>query len=263
MDEKKIQELGKDNFIRGRLFQGKPSEVAKYQGLVTGRTGLSALLKYELITNLFGPIPGALGLVLRRRFYKSLFQEVGRGLVIGRNVVVRYPDQIRIGDRVVLDDQSVLDARGAGKGGIVIADEVFIGRGAVIQSKYGPISIGEKTNIGGNALLCAMGGVTIGKSVLVAGGCYISGGMYHTERTDLPIAEQGIYTRGPVSIGDGSWIGMGAIILDGVTIGKGCVVAAGAVVTRDLPDDAVAAGVPADIKRIRRSEEVSMGKSGK
>lgn len=256
MDTKKIQELEKGNFIRGRLFQGQQSEVTKYQGLVTGKTGLLALLKYELITALFGPISGALGIVLRRRFYKSLFQEAGRGLVLGRNTVVRYPDQIRIGRQVVLDDQSVLDARGAGKEGIVIGDEVFIGRGATIQSKYGPIQIGEKTNIGSNSLICAMGGVMIGKSVLIAGGCYISGGMYHAGRTDVPISEQGVYTCGPVSIGDGSWIGMGAIILDGVNIGKGCIVGAGAVVTRDLPDYAVAAGVPAQIKRIRKPEEV-------
>lgn len=263
MRERPPQELEKEFFIRKRLFDGKQSEREKYQGMVTGRGGLLALLQYEFITTLFGPIPGALGLVLRRRFYRSLFQEVGRGLILGRNIVVRYPERIRLGNRVVVDDQALIDARGAEEGGVVIGEEVFIGRGAVIQSKSGPIEIGEKTNIGSNSLICAMGSVRIGKSVLIAGGCYISGGMYHTERTDLPIAEQGIYTRGPVSIGDGSWIGMGAIILDGVRIGKGCVIAAGAVVTRDLPDDAVAAGVPANIKRIRKSEEVLMGKSGR
>ncbi|GAA1345222.1 hypothetical protein GCM10009594_22480 [Kocuria palustris] len=63
----------------------------------------------------------------------------------------------------------------------------------------------------------------------------------------------------PVHVGDGSWIGAGAIILPGVTIGSGCVIGAGAVVTKDCAADGVYAGVPA--RRIRElpddSPEVS------
>jgi acetyltransferase-like isoleucine patch superfamily enzyme len=50
-----------------------------------------------------------------------------------------------------------------------------------------------------------------------------------------------------IRIGDGCWIASGAMITGGVTIGKHCIVAAGAVVTKDLPDHAIAAGVPARI----------------
>jgi len=249
-----IQELERGQFIRGRLFDEQKSNVAKYRELVIGRGGVLSLIHYELLTSLLAPVPGALGLFLRSRFYRGLFRRAGTGLIIGRNVVIRHADNMSLGHRVVVDDQAVLDARGAGVDGLFIGNEVIIGRGAMIVSKYGPVVIGEQTNIGSNTVVCAMGRITIGKSVLIAGGCYISGGLYHTDRIDMPIAEQGIYTRGPVEIGDGSWLGMGVIVVDGVKIGKGCVVAAGAVVTRSLPDYAVAAGVPAVVKRIRELE---------
>lgn len=53
----------------------------------------------------------------------------------------------------------------------------------------------------------------------------------------------------PIEIGDGCWIGARSVILGGVRIGAGCVVAAGSVVTRDVPDNMLVAGVPARIKR--------------
>ena len=58
--------------------------------------------------------------------------------------------------------------------------------------------------------------------------------------------EQGVSTQ-PVVIGDDVWIGANAVILPGVTIGRHCVVAAGAVVTKDVPDNTVVGGVPAKI----------------
>ena len=52
-----------------------------------------------------------------------------------------------------------------------------------------------------------------------------------------------------ITIGNGCWIGAGAIILDGVTVGEGCVIAAGAVVTQDVKSNVLVAGVPAVVKR--------------
>ncbi len=99
--------------------------------------------------------------------------------------------------------------------------------------------IEEKTSIGTQSTIIALRGITIGRSVIIAGGCYIAGGLYRTGRVDVPISEQGVYTRGPVSIGDGSWLGLGAIVVDGVKIGKCCVVGARVVVTEDIPDFAI------------------------
>ncbi len=87
--------------------------------------------------------------------------------------------------------------------------------------------------------------------MLIAGNCYLGGGRYYIDRVDIPIMEQGVYTRGRLTIGDDVWLGAGAVVLDGVKVGKGCIIGAGAVVTKDLPDYSIAAGVPAKVIKSR------------
>jgi acetyltransferase-like isoleucine patch superfamily enzyme len=246
-----VQELEKGGLIRQRLFDRGQSAAAKYQALVTGRAGKLALVRYELTTLLFGGLPGALGLAARKFAYRGLFRSCGRGLVVGRGVTLRHADKITLGNNVIIDDFCVLDGRGSGDEGVVIGDNVIISRGCTVQSKFGPIRIGTGSNIGAGTLICAMGGVEIGESVLIAGSCSISGGQYHLEDLATPIMHQGAYTRGPVSIGNGSWLGMKVLVLDSVAIGQGCAVGSGSVVTRDLPDFAIAAGAPARLIKMR------------
>ena len=248
-------ELDSASFIRTRMFQEEGSDLDKYQALVTGETGRLALVRYELLMGFVALIPGGAGLVLRRYLYRSIFRKMGRGVVIGRNVVIRHADKISLGDRVVIDDDCVIDGRGAGDSGIQIGDDVIINRGCTVQSKQGEIVIGAKSSIGAHSVVVSMGGVTIDESVLIAGGCYISGGMYHNESLTRPINEQGVYSDGPVEIGRGSWFGMGAIVLDAVRVGQGVIVGAGAVVARDLPDFVIASGVPAQVRRTRKAGE--------
>jgi acetyltransferase-like isoleucine patch superfamily enzyme len=249
--EEQPRELDHNQLIRQRLFKSQQSSGAKYQSLVTGRPGLMSLLRYEITTTLVGGIPGALGLLLRRLLYRGLFRQCGPGLILGRGVTIRHADKIRLGRHVVIDDFCVLDGRGAGEEGLILEDEVIVNRGTIVQSKFGPVRIGSGTNIGAGSHLCAMGGIDIGEAVLITGNCTISGGRYHTEALDVPIMQQGAYTHGPISIGRGCWLGMKVLVLDGVRIGQGCAIGAGAVVNRDLPDYAVAAGVPAEVIRIR------------
>ncbi|MCC6682534.1 MAG: acyltransferase [Phycisphaeraceae bacterium] len=247
MPQGEIRELSGGSFIREKMHGEKQSKRAMYQSLVTGKTGLLALLHYELVTGLFGRLPGALGLVLRKMFFKRLFRGCGGGLVIGSGVTIRHGDKITLGRNVVIDDECVLDARGAGDEGLVIGDNVIISRGCTIQCKSGPISIGDNSNIGSHTLICAMGGVRIGSYALIAGSCSISGGQYHSQDPDKPIMQQGIFTRGPVVIGDGAWLGMKVLVLDAVSIGPNAIIGSGAVVTKDVPDRAVAVGVPAKV----------------
>lgn len=58
----------------------------------------------------------------------------------------------------------------------------------------------------------------------------------------------------PIRIGDDVWIGACSVVLPGVTVGNGCVVAAGSVVTRDVPDNVLVAGVPAVVKKLLSAE---------
>jgi acetyltransferase-like isoleucine patch superfamily enzyme len=254
MQSADTRDLEAKTFIRDRLYGGEKGNVSRYRELVVGGTGVWRLIKYELITSLCGPMPGAAGVLLRKLFYSRLFGSVGRGLIVGRGVTVRHPQKIHLGDSVVLDDHSVIDARGAGEGEVVIGDKVIIGRHAQLLAKNGHIAIGSGSNIGAASCIVSRGGVSIGRSALIGGECHISGGVFYTEDLDVPIMHQGIYTRGPITIGDGVWLGMKVGVLDGISVGTGCVIGAGAIVTRDVPDYAVAAGVPARVLKYRGSQ---------
>ena len=97
---------------------------------------------------------------------------------------------------------------------------------------------------------CQLGLVRLERDVLLASGVQIpSGGKTHYfDDPTRPIREQGGERR-LVTIGAGAWIGTGAIVL--ADVGKGTVVAAGAVVTKPLPENVIAAGVPAKVIRSR------------
>ena len=198
-----------------------------------------------------GHIPGALGLLLRKIFYPTLFKAVGKGVVFGRSIVVRHPNKIELGDGVVIDDYALLDGRGAGEDGLVIGKDVIINRYATIQAKVGAIQIGANTNIGARTSIIAQGGVIIGEMVTFAGGCTISGGAYKVFRDETSPREHGRFTRGPIMIDNKCRFGMGCMVLDGVHIKEGTILGAMSLVTEDLPEFSVAAGIPAKVKYLR------------
>ncbi|MGF1494219.1 MAG: acyltransferase [Microcoleaceae cyanobacterium] len=236
-----------------QLNQSKSSLLQRYQEKALGETGLGTLLRYELSMLLVGNLPGALGYVARKALFPKLFRTVGGGVIFGRGLVLRHPGKISLGDRVAIDDYGSLDASGAGEAGVTLGNDVMISRNCVIQGKTGPLKIGDRTDIGCNVVISSITGISIGHSVLIAGNCYIGGGRYIADRIDVPLMDQGLFSKGPVTIGDDVWLGAGAIVLDGVTIGKGCIVGAGSVVTKNLPDYSIAVGVPAKVIK-QRSE---------
>ncbi|MDE7456775.1 MAG: acyltransferase [Prevotella sp.] len=126
----------------------------------------------------------------------------------------------------------------------------FLGRQSVIESyccinnAVGDVVIGDHTRIGIHNTI--IGPVCIGNHVNLAQGITVTALNHNFEDTTKRIDEQGISTK-PVIIGDDVWIGANAVVLPGVTIGRHCVVAAGAVVTKDVPDHSVVGGVPAKI----------------
>jgi acetyltransferase-like isoleucine patch superfamily enzyme len=226
------------------------SPLQKYQELVVGSRSLARLLLHELVVTLTSWVPGALGLVLRRITYPWLIGQVGRNPTFGHGVVLRHPGKVRLGDNVVVDDHVVLDAKGSTNAGITIGDHVFLGRGTILSCKDGDIVLGDHVNIGFHSEIFSGSSVTVGRYGLFAAYTYLVGGGHEFERADVPVIEQGRQSRGIV-LGENVWLGTGAKVLDGVTIGRDVVVGANAVVTSDLPDGAVAAGVPARVIRSR------------
>ncbi|PID56174.1 acetyltransferase [candidate division KSB3 bacterium] len=233
------------------------SALKKYQVTVLGKEGIVPLLKFELIMLLCSWVPGALGFVLRKVFYKSLFAEIGQGVVFGRNLVLRHPHKIKIGSHVMIDDQCVLDAKGCESAEFVLGNNVIVSRGCVLSAKSGRLLIGDNVNFGAHCLLYSGKEIRIGHDTLFAAQCYIGGSMYHLDEPDVPPIQQGSYARG-VSIGSGCWLGAGAKVLDGVEIGDGVIMGAGAIANKTLEAFTIAVGIPAKVIKQRKAEKESM-----
>lgn len=229
------------------------SALRKYQDAIVGSRSMLRLLRFELTQMLVGPVPGAFGLALRKALLPGLLGSCGGGSVFGRSVVLRQPHRVHIGRAVVIDDQCCLDAITEQPEGIRIGDTTMIGMGTKLAAKLGTITIGQNCGLGANVTIHSSvgGSVTIGSNVLIAGHVYLGGGQYHTDRTDVSIAEQGHIEGLSLAIGDNCWIGANATVVNGVSVGHDAIVAAGAVVTKDVPPFAIVGGVPAKVLRVR------------
>ncbi len=240
------------------LGDAKASALRKYADFFVGRPGLAPLLFFEVATVLGSVTPGAAGYLVRKTLYRRLLGRCGGGVQWGRNITLRHPFKMHIGDGTAIDDDCLLDARGAvpGTGGFTLGAGVLIARACLIQSKTdaGYVHIGDGCSIGGQTTLSSAGGIRLGRKVLIAGQAYIGGARYHLDRLDLHPIDAGTYSKGPVTIGDGAWLGAGVRVIDGVTIGEGAVVGAGAVVTKDVEPYAIVAGVPAKPIGLRRGK---------
>lgn len=234
-----------------QLHKKESSRLKKYQEKAIGDTRLMSFFKYELVNILSGNLSGSLGYLLRKRFYSCLLKNAGNDVIFGKGIVLRHPGNISIGDRTAIDDYALIDASGAGEKGIQISDDCIISRNCVVQGKEGSVFIGCKADIGCNTIISSIGGTIIGESVLIAGNCYIGGSQYLSDRLDVPMMDQGIYTNGPINISDDVWLGAGVSILDGVKIGRGSIIGAGAVVTKDIPEYSIAVGIPAKVIKKR------------
>lgn len=244
-----MKEISKTKLIRAKLAEGKSSSLQLYRFLTVGEKGWGYFVAYELLTCILGPMPGALGLFLRQKLYGFLFKSMGRGCIIGRNVSIRNPQNMVLGNNVTIDDNCLLDARGGSEDGFFLGDEVIINRSCTVLAKTGPLRLGNRTSIGSNGVLVSIDGLTTGEAVLFAGGCCLSGGTYKFDDPDTPVMDQETYSKGPITIGAGAWLGTNALILDGISVGAGAVIGAGAVVTKDVPRRGVAVGVPARLVR--------------
>ena len=126
-----------------------------------------------------------------------------------------------------------------------------MGDGVVIKGNFNcdygrHISIGSNVFINCNVTILDTNRVTIGNDVFIAPGVVISPAS-HPIDPERRAAK--IYVSSPVVIKDRAWIGANATVLPGVTIGKNAIVGAGAVVTKDVPDNCIVAGVPAKLVR--------------
>lgn len=129
-----------------------------------------------------------------------------------------------------------------------VGKNVNIEKNATICSE---VSIGDNSGVGINAII--PNGVTIGENVMMGQDCIIYTTNHEHSSIEIPMCQQGMTERRPVTIGNDVWIGARVIILPGVKIGNGSIIGAGAVVTKDVPDYVIFAGNPAKVVKSRCS----------
>lgn len=161
-------------------------------------------------------------------------------------VTVRRGANVFIGDRVAIyggEEEA---------GPVVLGDRVHIHRDTIIEiGSGGGLSIGADTHIQPRCVLNAFRSpIRIGRGVQIGTGSKFFS-YEHGLAPGRSIAEQPLRSKGGIEIEDGALLGAGVMVLDGVCIGKGAVVGAGAVVKHDVPDQAIAVGVPARVVRMR------------
>lgn len=156
---------------------------------------------------------------------------LGRHVFIGDRVVIYQHEgggPVELGDQVMLFDEIIIE--------ILSGGGLIIGADTAIQPRC--------------HFTTGIASIRIGKGVQIAPQC----AFYSYDHGTLPdrlIRNQPLQSKGPIIIEDDAWIGFGVIVLSGVHIGKGAVIGAGSVVTRDVPDGAVAAGSPARVVKMR------------
>ena len=147
-----------------------------------------------------------------------------------------------IGPKVVLQTGA--------RGRIELGRWSWLGHGTKLRCHEGVITIGAKTVLGQDCTISAYQHVSIGRECVIADRVMLIDFDHGVVEVERPIRLQGIYKR-DVRVGHNVWIGYGACVLRGVTIGDNAIVGTNAVVTHDVPANAVVAGVPARVVRMR------------
>jgi acetyltransferase-like isoleucine patch superfamily enzyme len=138
---------------------------------------------------------------------------------------------------------------------VVIREHVWLNVEA--RSEF-TLSIGSGSYIGRFAHINASRSVVIENEVLIADRVHISDYQHAYSDLTRAIVAQGLTDPEPVRIRSGSWIGVGAVIMPGITVGRGAIVGANAVVTRDVGELEIVGGVPAEVIGTRTGADTSL-----
>jgi acetyltransferase-like isoleucine patch superfamily enzyme len=160
---------------------------------------------------------------------RDKFCALGNNVIFEAGVLVFHPENIRIGSNVYVGHNAIL--KGYVRNQMILGDNTWIGQQCFFHSA---------------------GGLRIGSCVGIGPGVKIITSAHIEEGPGVPILFSDIATA-EVVIEDDCDVGVGAIILPGVTIGRGSIIAAGAVVTKDVKPLSVVAGIPARLLRKRSS----------
>ena len=161
------------------------------------------------------------------QFRLSDFKSIGENVVFEPGVLVFHPQNI------------------------VLGSNIYIGHNTILKAYYKSVmEIGTDTWIGQGCFFHSAGGIYIGKTVGIGPMVKILTSFHGEDSAEIPVMQNPLRFA-PVHIEEGADIGVGSIILPGVTIGKNSIIGAGAVVTKDVLPYSVVAGSPARLLRMR------------
>jgi acetyltransferase-like isoleucine patch superfamily enzyme len=166
------------------------------------------------------------------KWFRAVYRQQLRGLWTLRRINSR-------GARPVVFGKPIVDASD-----LQVGDDfkIWSGPRVTMISGWGRMRFGDRCFVNVGSTIISVEEIVVGDDVAIATDVYIMDSDSHG-------VEGRPHKQAPVRIGDGCWIGARAMILPGVTLGKRVLVAAGAVVTRDVPDDCLVAGNPARVIR--------------
>lgn len=160
-------------------------------------------------------------------FAPEQLKKIGANVIFEKGVLIFHPENIELGNNIYIGHNSIL--KGYHKNSMSIGDNTWIGQTCYFHSAGG-IKIGKNVGIGPSVKILTS---------------------YHTEQgIEKPILFSDLQFE-EVVIEDDADIGIGTIILPGIRIGKGVQIGAGSIVTKDIPDYAVAFGAPAKVSKFR------------
>jgi PAS domain S-box-containing protein len=234
---------GAVNVIRARYLCALPVLWARFWMRYAGLTPLGRFATW-IATR--APLP------YLNYYYRSAIAELSPRGYVAVSARVNH-SSAQFGRHVFIDDRVRILQDHDGQS-IRIGDRVHICADTALHTgDGGSIIIGERTWIGPRCQLMGYkAAITIGARVLIAPNCMF----YPYNHGIAPaqvIAEQELWSRGGIVIGDGAWVAANVTILSGVHIGKGAIIGAGAVVTSAVPEGAIAVGVPARVLKTRSS----------
>lgn len=193
-------------------------------------------------------------MALRGMGRRLRLKKCGKILFVGSHVKIRCPGNITMGSGCTLHDNIFVNAMC--RKGVRFGNNVTLGRNSIIEctgvyTELGEgLTVGDNVGISPNAFLSVRGDVSIGSDTIIGPGTSLISENHNFDRLNMPVRLQGANRKG-IHIGSNVWIGANVTVLDGVTVGDNAILAAGCVVTKDVPANAIVGGVPAKLIRMR------------
>ena len=179
----------------------------------------------EFVAQLIRWFPGRSGFLCRLLYYRGRLAHCGKNITISEGCYLCECKNISLGERVALGLFTQLYAGGEGTESIQIGDDVTLTSHVMINADFG-------------------GHISIGRDCLVGPNVVFRTSNHICESRSIPIKRQG-HNPGEITLEEDVWIGANSSIVGNITIGKGAIIGAGAVVTKDVEEYTIVAGVPA------------------